>query len=189
VSDAAPREGRRRALHLATGSIGIAVFFLPYHVITIIVLALAGSALLIEALRRLVPAINALVTRATAGMMRPAEERGLMNGTMLAVGYAIAWLVFPPACAAAAIIVAAAADPAAAMVGTAVARSRGRKTLAGSAGAFVVAALALLLLHTAWTSAAAGALAATVAERLPTRAGLDNLVIPLVTGTVLWVLT
>jgi dolichol kinase len=186
VSGAAPSESRRRALHLATGSIGIAAFFLPHHVITIIVLTLAGTALALEAARRMVPAINRAVTAATMGAMRPEESHGLMNGTLLAMGYAVSWLVFPAPCAAAGIIVAATADPAAAMVGTRVARARGRKTIAGSAAAFVVALVVLLLARMGTAAAAAGAIAAALTERLPARAGFDNLAVPVVTAAVLW---
>jgi dolichol kinase len=185
VNAAAPREAWRRAVHLASGSLGLAPMMgLPRHVTSIMLLSLVAAALVLEGLRRRRPRLEQALETLAFGALRPAERRGITGGTLLAVGYAAAWLLWPAQAAAPAIVVAAVADPAAAAVGIAVAGSRGRKTWAGTAAAGVAALLVLLALGRGWSSAAGGALAAALLERVPGR-GLDNIALPVGTAAVL----
>ncbi len=190
MNTGAPREGRRRALHLASGTIGLAAccLGLPHRTLSLVLVVLLLSAAALEAARRHAPALQALLVRLSAGAMRPAEERGITGASLLLTGYAATWWLFPAAAAIPAILVTAAADPAAAAVGTFVARSSGRKTLAGSASALLVALAVLALAGVAWRIAVAGALAASLAERVPGR-GADNLSMPLATAAILTLLT
>jgi len=190
VTLSAPHEGRRRTLHLASAFLGLAAQagILPGGTMTALLLALMASALLLEALRRRNHKVNAVLARASLGALRPAEHDGLTGATWLAVGYAVTWLVAPASVAARAIVVAAVADPAAALVGRWAVPAGGRKTAAGSAGAFVAALAVLWALGTGWRGTLAGAATATLAERVPGR-GLDNLVIPLSTAAALWMAT
>lgn len=183
----APREDRRRILHLASGSIGFAALVpgIPPSLISVVLYSLLGIAVVVEALRRVLPAFAALVERLALGAMRPAETRGLTGSTLLLAGYSLAWYVMPAHAAASGMLVTALADPAASFVGVRAARARGRKTLAGSGAAFVVAFLVLLAAAWAVMTAAIGALAGTLAERLPGN-GLDNLAMPVVTAAALW---
>ena len=120
-------------------------------------------------------------------MMRPSEQRGASGALWLVIGYTAAWLLFPVPSAARGMVVAATCDPAAAFVGRLAVPAGGRKTLAGSAGAFTAASAVLLALGTRWPAALAAGGVAALVERLPGR-GLDNIAIPLATAATLRVL-
>jgi dolichol kinase len=187
VTAAAPSEGRRRALHLASGSLGLAALFLrnPYPLLSYVLLALLGAALIIEIVRRYSPAAQVAIERAALGAMRPVEHRSVTGSTWLLLGFLIAWLVFPPRAAALGMLVTSFADPAAAFIGILAARARGRKTLAGSAACLAVAFAIIALAGTPLPVALLAAAAATLAERLPGN-GMDNVAMPIVTAAVLW---
>jgi len=102
----------------------------------------------------------------------------------LALGYALAWWLFPVLAAERAILVAAVADPMAATIGSRFGGG-GRKSLAGSAACAAAAALVLLLTGTPGTTAVVVAAVATAAERAPWR-GADNVLVPVSVGAVLW---
>lgn len=184
MNAAAPREAWRRALHLASGSLGLLWYRgLPARTITVILLSILAIAIALEGLRWKVPTARAALERWSFGALRPGEKRGPTGATLLAAGYATAWLLFPPSSAAPAILVTAAADPAAAIVGTRFGQ-RGRKTWAGSAAAFVGAFLVLLAQRVAAARSLAGALVAALTERAGV-SGLDNLVMPVLTAAAL----
>lgn len=184
---AAPREGLRRAIHLASGSLGLLALAtpIPHRTMTILLVLLAALAVLVEVARRASPAFEHALEIATLGAMRAGERAGtIMGATTLAIGYLAAWLLFPAGAAAPAILVTAAADPAAALVGTKLGGARGVKTESGSAAAALVAAVVLLASTRALLPSLCGAVIATLAERLP-GAGVDNLAMPLFTAGVL----
>jgi dolichol kinase len=186
VTGFAPHEGRRRALHVASASLGLAAHAgMPHRMMTALLLTLVALAMLLESLRRRRPALNAALTRWSAGALRPAEVAAPTGATWLALGYAATWLAAPPTVAAPAMVVAAVADPAAAIVGRWAVPAGGRKTAAGSVGAFATAALVLVAFGIGWRGTLAAAAAAALAERLPGRAA-DNLAIPLCTAAALW---
>jgi dolichol kinase len=126
---------------------------------------------------------RAFVDRLAGGAFRPAETDAPSGAGTLALGYALAWWLFPPAAAEAAIVVAAVADPAAALVGS---RFGGgvAKSLPGSLACAVVAALVLGLFHVRPVGVAVTAVAAALAERAPWR-GTDNIAVPLVVAALL----
>jgi dolichol kinase len=161
---------------------------MPRRTIPVALAFLVVASVVLELSRRQSKAVERGFERVTLGVMRPAEERGILGSTMLMTGYALAWLLFPASAAAPAIMVTAAADPAAATFGPMLSRQRGRKTIAGSLAAAGVAFIVLLLTTPSWIAALVAAIAAALAERLP-GAGLDNLAIPLATAAVLVLLT
>jgi dolichol kinase len=184
VNQAAPREAWRRTLHLASGSLALLWYRgVPTHTITAILLSVLALALLLEGLRWKSPRARMALERCSFGALRPDEKRRVTGATMLAAGYAAAWLLFPAAAAVPAILVTATADPAAALVGVRFG-VRGRKTWAGSAAAFGVAFLMLLAQRIAVARSLAGALVGALAERLGAH-GLDNLTMPTLTAAAL----
>jgi dolichol kinase len=186
VNAAAPREAWRRTLHFASGSLGLLWYLhVPAPTITAILLSILALAAALEGLRRNSDVARATLERLSLGALRPDEARAVTGATLLAAGYAATWLLFPSYAAAPAILVTAAADPAAAIVGTRFG-VRGRKTWAGSAAAFAVALLVLLLQRLTAGTALAGALVAALAERVGAR-GLDNLAMPALTAAALTV--
>lgn len=188
MSGGAPREGLRRAIHLLTGS-GIAAgcYTLPARVVSLSFVALLFIALVFEIARRRSPTLEAALERLTLGAMRPAETRAITGASVLALGFALSWFLFPAGIAGRAILVAATADPAAAVVGTRKG-PRGRKTLAGSAAALVTAFVVLALTGVAPLTAGIVALVAAAAERIPGPA-VDNLSLPLGVAVALRVLS
>ncbi len=181
---AAPREGLRRVIHLASGSLGIIALAspIPHRTMTILLAALALLAVLLEVMRHLSPRLEQVLETVSFGAMRTRERSGTVLGaTTLALGYLATWLVFPAAAAAPAMLVTAAADPAAALAGATLARDRGRKTEVGSAAAAIVALLVLLVTTRELLPSIAAAIFATLAERVP-GPGADNLVMPLATA-------
>lgn len=187
MTGVAPREGRRRVLHLASGVLGLAALAgTPLRIMTAVLVSLAVLALLAEVVRRRRPAANAALTRLSGGAFRPAEADAVSGATYLALGYAAAWLAFTGSAAALAIVVTAVADPSAAAVGRRFSAVSGRKTWAGTAAAFAAALAVLALAGRSWRVAGTAALVAALAERMPGR-GLDNFAVPLATAAALWV--
>jgi dolichol kinase len=136
-----------------------------------------------ETTRLASPRAAALLGRLAGGAFRPAEARSPSGAATLALGYALAWWLFPPAVAEAAIVVTAVADPAAALAGSRLGSGAG-KSLAGSLACAVAAALVLLILRVSPAGIAVAAIGAAVAERAPWL-GADNLAVPLVVGALL----
>lgn len=182
----ARREEWRRALHAASGVLGLVALRLPGQGGAWLFGGAVAAAFVLEGLRRSVPAVGRAVAAVGAPLFRPDEARGISGPTTLACGYAAAWMLFAPPVAAAAIGVAALADPAAALVGRRFSRGDG-KSLAGSAACALVAAAVLAAVGTGAAAAGAGALVAALVERAPWR-GADNLLIPAAVGATLTLL-
>jgi dolichol kinase len=125
-----------------------------------------------------------LLARLAGGVFRPEEARSPSGAGTLAVGYALAWWLFPATVAEAAIVVAAVADPAAALVGSRYGRGAA-KSLPGSLACAGAAALTLAVLRVGPAGIAVAAVGAALAERAPWR-GADNVAVPLVVGALLW---
>lgn len=177
-------ELRRRALHVAAGGLGplaVAAGPRPSAWGFIVLVVAAGVA---EAGRLRWPAVRARFQRLAGGAFRPAESRTVSGASMLAVGFALTWWLFPSGAAERAILVAALADPMAAAVGSRYGAGS-RKSWVGSAACAVTAALVLLLTGLPAARSAAAALVAAGMERAPWP-GADNVAIPLGVGAVLW---
>jgi dolichol kinase len=184
VNAAAPREAWRRTLHFASGSLGLLWYLrVPAPTITTMLLSILALAIALEGLKWKSPRARGALERFSSGAVRPGEARGVTGATLLAAGYATAWLLFPASAAAPAILVTAVADPVAAIVGVRFG-VRGRKTWAGSAAAFAAALFVLLVQRSAAGKSLAGALVAAIAERIFAR-GLDNVAMPTFTAATL----
>jgi dolichol kinase len=183
----AHREGLRRAVHAASAVLGPLALWLPGRGGAVLLGALAATAGLVEAARRLWPSVQRAVTGVAGALFRPDEARGPSGATTLAVGYAAAWWLYPPRVGVAAIVVAGLADPAAALAGRRFAAGPG-KSWQGSLACALVAALVLLACGAGGLAAAVGGAAAALAERAPWR-GADNLLVPLATGAALLLLS
>jgi dolichol kinase len=186
VSERARREAWRRALHVASGALGPlaarvgGAVATPGFAVLVVIAALAETARLASA------RAGGLVARLAGAVFRPAEAGAPSGAATLALGYALAWWLFPPAVAEAAIVVAAVADPAAALVGSRFGRGE-PKSLPGSLACFCAAALVLAVFRVAPAALAAAAIGAALAERAPWR-GTDNVAVPLVVAALLrWV--
>jgi len=168
----------RRLLHAATGLLLLLVPLTSWGVLRAALVAAAILAAGAEIARLRSKRFGALLARAVPVFR--ARETSRPSGAMwLAVGYALASLVPPPA-PAAGLLVGALADPAAAWAGSAWGRGNG-KTLAGSAVHLVVAAAVLYGVGCSVTAVAVGATLATALERWPL--GLDdNLLVAPVTA-------
>ena len=136
-----------------------------------------------ETARLVSPRVAAALARVTGGAFRPAEARWPSGAGTLALGYALAWWLFPPAVAEAAMLVTALADPAAALVGSRFGRGAA-KSVPGSLACAGVAAVVLAVLGVPPATLVVAAVGAAVAERAPWR-GTDNLAVPLVVGALL----
>lgn len=184
MTDPAPREGWRRAVHLASGALGLVALQLPNGAAAALFGALVLLAGLLEAARLASPRVAEALWRLAGPLFRPAESHGVSGATFLATGYALAWGLFPPRAAAAGILAAAAADPAAALVGSRFAPKGSGKTWAGTVAAAAVAAVVLVEMAFPPAAVVAGAAAAALAERTPWR-GSDNLAVPVLTAAAL----
>lgn len=177
-------ELRRRTLHVAAGALGPLAAAVGARIATPAFVALVLLAALAELARHRWPAARARLERMAGGAFRPQEAAGLSGASTLALGFALAWWLFPAVAAERAILVAALADPVAATVGTQLGGGR-RKSAAGSAAGAVTAALVLVLTGLPVGSAVVVAIAAAAAELAPWR-GADNVTVPLVVGGLLW---
>ncbi len=188
VSEAgrAGRETWRRALHVASGALGPLAMAVGPGVATRAFVVLVLVAVLAEIARLGSSRVGALVRHLGGGVFRPAEARSPSGAGLLALGYGLAWWLFPPRAAEAGIVVAALADPAAALVGSRLGRGAA-KSLPGTAACACVAALALTILRASPAGIVVAALGAAAAERVPWR-GADNLAVPLTVAALLSVL-
>lgn len=183
-AETAPNELRRRTLHVAAGALGPLAASVGARIATPAFVALVLAAGVAELVRLRRPGIGARLERLAGGAFRPGETRTVSGASLLAVGFAVAWWLFPAAAAERAILVAALADPMAATVGSRFGTDAGKSWI-GSVACAATAALVLLLTGLPAVPAAAAALVAAGAERVPWR-GADNLTVPLGVGAVLW---
>lgn len=173
----------RRTVHLASGVIGPLAARLPAATAALAfggLVALAGAA---ETLRLASPKVHAWIERLAGRLFRPAEAAGVSGATALALGYALAWWLFPGRAAERAILVTAVADPTAAVVGGRFGAGAG-KSWAGSAACAAAAAVVLVAAGTPPAAVAAAAVGAALAERAPWR-GADNVTVPIVVAALL----
>lgn len=168
----------RNGIHLATGLAAPVVVLAPAPWPLALLLAMLTVAVAADAWR--LTRGPAVLDRLLPGVFRHPEPMGVSGATLLAVGYLLAFLIFPPPAAAAGITALAVGDPAAAVAGRyygARRGGRGGKTWVGSVACFLVCVPILLLVPGFGLAAAAagGAMAALVERRA---GGLDNVLIP-----------
>lgn len=187
VMDALRAEGPRKAVHLATVCIPLAVWFLPERLWRWPLVALTVLVLAIDLLRLGDPRVRRFFGSLVGPALRRHEHNELLGSSYLAIGCLLAALVYPRPVAVAALGYLILGDGLAGLVG----RTLGRHTLAfgksweGTVACFAASLIVGLLVLGDPRVAVLGALVATVVELLPLPLD-DNLAIPLLCGTVLW---
>lgn len=184
------REAWRKAIHVASIALPLAVWWLPRGWALALLFGAAGTALLVEVLRARVRPLRRLFLRRTRPLLRPRERRGLTGATYMAVAYALALLLFPMPIAVLAMLYNGLGDAAAALVGRRWGRHRVRsgKSWEGTgAAAAVNLAAGLLVPGIGPLAAAGGALAAALLE-LADPPPDDNPWVTLGGGAVVWAL-
>ncbi|HSG49055.1 MAG TPA: hypothetical protein VLA43_14635, partial [Longimicrobiales bacterium] len=134
------------------------------------------------------PAVNRAFFTAFARLASPREARGIASSTWFTLAALLSHAVFPPVYAAAGLVVLALADPAAGVVGRLWGSvPLGKGSVQGTATFFAVAWGVLAVMTGAPLAVVAVAAGVAAMEIVP---GLvdDNLVVPLVTGGLLWLL-
>lgn len=178
----------RRIFHAANGTLVVSLLatgLLTQRQMAVIVAMVLAGGVMVDILRFRVPAIQRLFFKSMSRLASPREAGGVASSTWYLVGMLVTLLAFPLTIAMASIMVLALGDPAASYVG----RRWGRHRIPGDGSVegttvFGVVALGVLLVFFPPLYAFAGALAATVVERIPW--GLDdNLTLPIGTGLVL----
>lgn len=178
----------RRVFHALNGlALALVPALLQWDRITTLVVLASVLVLqiILDVVRFRVEAVQKLFFRLLSRLASPREAVRAASSTWYTVGAMLVYALFPMGIASASILVLALADPAAGTVG----RLFGRRTLGtgsveGSTTFFITATL-VLLFAVDWPAALVAALAATIVEIIP-GLGDDNLTIPVVTGSVLW---
>ena len=146
---------------------------------------LAAGLLLFDLLRLRIPRLNRLFFRLLRPFASPREALGVASSTWFILGAFLAVALFPLQVVVPALLVLALADPAASYAGRRWGRhSFGTGTFEGSL-VFLAVAAVVLAPFTGVAVAAGVAVVVTAAERIPWSLD-DNLVIPLLTGALLW---
>jgi dolichol kinase len=180
----------RRVFHASSGLLlGLGPVFLgiPVAVTAALLTATLVIALTLDLVRLRFPEVNRRFFVYLRVLASPREAVGVASSTWYLVGAIISWVVFPPAYASAALVVLGLADPAASVLGRLYGTVPLGKGSVQGALVFTAVAWAILAVMLGNPLPMAGvALAVALAEIIP---GLvdDNLIIPLVTGALLWI--
>lgn len=191
-------EIKRKLIHLSSLWMPVAIYFLPPHVAALIFTSVLVKILLFEVLRKQNHIVARLLNKIFGSILRP-EETGagfhLTGATYVLFSAIICTLVFPKQIAVTAMSIMLVADATASLVG----KKYGKnpimgKSLEGSTAflcaAFItVAVIGLLGGYAApfYVSALVAAIAATAVELFSKIVRLDdNFSIPLVAGSVMW---
>ncbi len=181
----------RRLFHAANGCLIVAALELDILTWDQMVLLLGGAllgALAVDIARLRIHSVQRFFFRSFSALASPREARGIASSTWYVAGSVLALLLFPVKVAEASILVLALGDPAASYVGRRWGRIRfGDGSVRGTA-VFLLVALAVLLAFFPAKFAVAGALVATVVERIPWGVD-DNFTLPVGTGAALLLLS
>jgi dolichol kinase len=183
VRDEAPR----KAIHLASIILPLALLHLPQTLFRRGLVAVAVTLLIVDLAKIHQPKVRSYFTAFFGHLIRRHERTGITGSTYMVVSALLASYLFEREVAAAALVFLTVGDTLAAVVGKAWGRPRwfGKSFegfLAGFAGSLLAASL--LVPGVPWPALAVAALAAAVVEVLPIPVD-DNFRIPLVSGLVL----
>ena len=182
------REAQRKAIHVASVLVPLAVWLLPRPVALVLLGTGVALAVLVEAGRRRVRWARYHFLKRTRTLLRAHERDRLAGATWMALAYFLALLLFPKPVAVLAMLYAALGDAAAALVGRRWGRRRARwgKSAEGLAAAFaVMLALGVAMPGVPLAAAVVGAAVASLLEFLPLPLD-DNLVVVLSGGAAVW---
>lgn len=178
----------RRVFHAGNGvllALGPVLVGWSRELILVVLSGALLAQLLLDVARLRARALNRLFFKLFGRLASPREASGMASSTWYTLGALIAYAVYPRDVAIAAILVLGLADPAAGVVGRIWGRRPlGKGTVEGTTTFWLVATLVLVPFF-GWPPALLAAGVAAVSEIVP---GLvdDNLVIPVITGAVLW---
>ena len=165
------RELARKAIHLSTAAIPLAVWLLPRSIALPALVAVAALGLAVDVTRLRWRPGRYWLLRLVRPMLRHHERRGLTGATYMVTAYALVLLVFPKPVAVAAMLFNGLGDASAALVGKRWGRHRTRwgKSWEGFAAELAVnAAVALAIARLSPTLSAgaglAGAIVAAIIE-------------------------
>lgn len=179
----------RKLIHVGASVIAVAIVWLTPALTGRTMLACAVFvALSVEILRRLNAGVGRAFLRSFGALLRAHETHGLTGATMLAVGFLVAALIFPPHVAGVGMLYAGVGDAASALVGRRWGSIRfpWGKSVQGSAAFFAAAVAAgWVAPEVAFLPALVAALAATLFESFPTVID-DNLMVPIVGALAAW---
>ena len=161
----------RKVIHVAMAVVPLMGWLVSYPVALGLATALLSASFVLEVSRRRLGWINRTLWRYVPGLLRPWEERHVLGSTWLCLAALAVLLLFGRDVGGTALLFLALGDPVAELAGRQWGRRASGKSLAGSL-ACLLACLAvvpagILLGHLSPVVAAAGALAATLAERWP----------------------
>lgn len=180
-------EGARKALHLATVFIPLAVWFLDERVWRWPLMLLTVAVLILDFARLGSPRFGRFFRSLVGPALRRHEERELLGSSYLALSVLLSAYLFPRPIAVAAMGYLILGDGLAGLVG----RNWGRiplafgKTLEGTLACLAANLLVGVLVLPTIEATLLGAALATAVEFLPLPVD-DNLAIPIITGTLLW---
>lgn len=178
----------RRIVHAMTGLAvaGALAFLEPSWEMATLLLGIVAFLLFLADLLRLArPELNERFFRWFRLLVSPREAEGIASSTWFMIGVFLAVALFPRSVVIPSILVLALADPAASYAGRRWGKRRfGGGTLLGSL-VFLLVAVLVLLPFVGPAAAPVAALVIALVEPSPLPLD-DNLVIPLVTGAVLW---
>ncbi|MEX2582941.1 MAG: hypothetical protein WD766_06695 [Gemmatimonadota bacterium] len=178
----------RKLIHAASVGVPLLAWFLPRPVALALLILGAVAAVGVEVARTRVRWARYHFLSRTRHLLRSGERYRISGATYMAVGYLIAFLLFPPAIAVVAMLYNGLGDAAAALVGKRWGRHRARwgKSLEGTAaGLLVNFAAGVVVPGIALPTAPGGAAAAALLEFLPLPLD-DNLRVTLGGGLALW---
>lgn len=164
------REAARKAFHLASAAVPLAVWFLPRPLALVALASLALAALVLEVARWKMRPARYLFLRRTRPLLRVHERRRITGATYMAVAYALAAFLFPLRVAVAAMLYNAFGDAAAALVGRRFGRHRtgwGKSWEGFGAGLLVNLAVGFAIPGVHPAGALLGAFTASTLEFLP----------------------
>lgn len=179
----------RRVFHAASGvALGLlpGILALPRPMTLGLLAGALAVALGLDLVRLRASAVNQAFFRVFSRLASPREAAGIASSTWFVLAALLSHAVYPPPHAAAALMVLGLADPAASVVGRLHGSvPLGKGSLQGTATFFAVAWAVLAAMTGRPVLALPVALGVAVMEIVP-GLGDDNLVVPLVTGGLLW---
>jgi len=182
-------ELKRKSLHVALAAVPALYFVLPQPWAILGLILATFAVVILDVIRLRSDRLNAYFYKHFGRIIRGRERTQFVGATYYVIGAAICVLVFDERIAIAALAFLVVGDTAAALIGRRYGKARfWEKSIEGSLACFLTCVALGIAIVGSWPVAIAGALMATVAEAVPLPVD-DNLRVPLLSGTVMQVVT